>query len=277
MARPVASCRLCRETHLLCESHLIAKSFYKRLRDDEGIFVNRHDGRLISTDHQVKEYLLCTACEERFSRNGESWVFANSASLTGFPLRSALYRVTAIAGNEQSLTFRADVPGVEINQLVYFATSVIWRASVGTWNLLERWFDSSNKPDLGIHEEALRLYLLGRASFPPDGSLSIHACNSEAPAMTLTYPGSLGIEENGSVQFSFNVPGLLFYLRLNDPRKDRLEFSIVNNPRVPIIQVSPAVWDFVAKTHRGNQAHPRHSPTYSLNRVLNRVPDSAPG
>ena len=251
--RPLAECKLCLKVRLLCDSHLIPKAFYTRLSKDDGsVYVKRHDGKLLPTPHQAKQYLLCEECEERFSKNGESWIITNSSSNEGFPLVEALRTTQPIGGNDDDgLIYRTDnVPGVSTDQLLYFATSVIWRGSVGTWPQLYRWYKPGKEPALGVNEEPLRLFLLGEAPFPSNGLLSVNACNSAKPALYISFAGSLGAQADGHVQFTFLIPGLLFYMVFNDPLSN-YQLSVINNPLFPVIQVGPQVWNWIARrTHK---------------------------
>src|ERR1017187_6381686 len=74
---PFARCRLCLQEASLQQSHLLPKSAYRYLRMVGGrgnpnpTFLSAT--RLVQTSQQVKDYLLCAKCEDRFNNQGERW------------------------------------------------------------------------------------------------------------------------------------------------------------------------------------------------------------
>jgi hypothetical protein len=75
MSRPTAPCALCRTVKLLAESHFLPKAHYKLIRDAQtgkSAFVGSKES--VDTTRQVKKYLVCDECEDRFKARGENWV-----------------------------------------------------------------------------------------------------------------------------------------------------------------------------------------------------------
>ena len=72
-----ATCRLCGQPAKLIHSHLLSKALYRlirepTLRNPNPFLVTR--GGAVQTSTQLEQHLLCTVCEDRFNKNGESWV-----------------------------------------------------------------------------------------------------------------------------------------------------------------------------------------------------------
>jgi hypothetical protein len=73
-----AVCKLCLQlVPRLEKSHFLSAGIYRRLRDDTEKNPNpwllTPDGA-VQTSDQMKEPLLCSKCEQRFSKFGENWV-----------------------------------------------------------------------------------------------------------------------------------------------------------------------------------------------------------
>jgi hypothetical protein len=71
------SCPLCGAVGKLHDSHFLPKSVYRLLRESNNgnnspVMMSRRVS--LQTDYQVKQPLLCSACERRFSENGEAYV-----------------------------------------------------------------------------------------------------------------------------------------------------------------------------------------------------------
>jgi len=141
MAGPTNVCALCLRKRLLRDSHLIPAGILRQLRDDSFKNPNPY---IMSPDYvgqssaQAKQYLLCHDCEHRFSLNGEKWVAENCYRpwKNTFRLRENLERAQPILSGPQGGAYDASkIPGIYIKKLVYFGASVIWRASLQSWQL----------------------------------------------------------------------------------------------------------------------------------------------
>src|SRR6266496_4383015 len=169
-------CALCLQAADLQDSHFMPKAFYKLARtagekNPNPIIVNPNVA--MKTSKQASDYLLCTACEDRFNKGGESWIIQNCwRSETDFPLHVALKAATpGYASKDFSVYKGAEIPGVDVARLTYFAISVFWRAGVHQWDPI-----AGHKPvklDLGPYSDQLRQFLLGKAGFPPDVVLAV--------------------------------------------------------------------------------------------------------
>lgn len=139
MAGPVGNCALCQERKELQDSHLLPAGVLRLLRDDE---LKNPNPYLMSLDHigqtsaQAKQYLLCSDCEQRFNRNGETWVINHCYHEEdgSFRLRELVKTAKPIlSGPEGGAYDASQIPGIEIGKLVYFSASILWRASLRQW------------------------------------------------------------------------------------------------------------------------------------------------
>jgi hypothetical protein len=171
----------------------------------------------LATSRQIKDYVLCNECEQRFSSTGESWVLANMARTDGFPLQELLLNARPMTANEDFAIFSgATIPDVKMDSLVYFAMSIFWRAAVHKWRTVSR---PIGIIDLGAYQEPIRLFLLG-ADFPSNVVILVSVWpNQEVPLMAYTprKGDALGYEA-----FNFLIPGIEFRLLLGERIPDQL-------------------------------------------------------
>ncbi len=164
------------------------------------------------TSKQAASHLLCCKCEELFSKNGEQWVVRHAAqSETHLPLRSLILEGLPTPVIDGTLWYfnAEEIQGVNVDALVYFALSVIWRAGARSWEL-----DGKRIPalSLGPYSEILRSYLLGETkSSDLSKSVAVHVIVSSTKHVTLitTFPQSKKRPE-GYFEHFFDVPGISF-------------------------------------------------------------------
>ena len=93
--RPTGKCALCLEQRVLVLSHLISQAVYDYCRTDEASPVRIGDGVIMHTD-RLKDYLLCTVCEDVLNKGGESWVTPRLARIDKtFPLHDLVMNAHA--------------------------------------------------------------------------------------------------------------------------------------------------------------------------------------
>jgi hypothetical protein len=237
MPAPVDLCALCLKRKRLRDSHLLPAGILRLLRDDE---LKNPNPFLMSLDHvgqtssQAKQYLLCHDCEQRFSKNGESWVINHCYHETNktFRLRDFLKTAVPILSGPDGGAYDASkITGVDIDKLVYFSASVIWRASLRQWRIQKQTY----KP---IHiepkyQEELRLFLLGQGSFPQHAVSVVYVSTSEVPPLMVGYPDSLHDDDKDI--YRFYVPGIWFHLVFGeDLSEDTRKMCILLSPVHPI-------------------------------------------
>jgi hypothetical protein len=189
------------------------------------------------SSHQVKDYVLCRECEQRFSKHGEDYVMRLVTKRTGeFPLLKMLEAIsTSMKTAKWAAYSAADTPAIGRAQIAYFALSVFWRGSVHTWEQ-----ESGEKVhiDLGKkYNEQIRRYLIGETSIPKNATLLVAVCTDRVSQMTFFAP-----EENERVRdrsFGFATRGLFFLFRMtNTPAPWQSRLSMINSSNEWI-----SVWD----------------------------------
>ena len=232
-------CDLCQEPDKKPrKSHFLPAGFLRRLRGDEQD--KDKNPYLMSlnwvgqTSKAATQPLLCCDCEERFNKGGERWVVANAYNprTAAFPLRDLLGSAKPILAGPHGGAYNASrVPGVDIEKLVYFGASVVWRATVRSWRVQKEVY-SQLSIELKYQEE-LRLYLLGRGDFPADAVSVVYVSPSPVPPLSAAYPERL--DEGTYVNYRFYVPGLWFQLVLGEQLiEDTRNMCILRSPFHPL-------------------------------------------
>src|SRR5438093_112529 len=134
MSGHVGSCGLCRTTKELRYSHLMLAAVYKLSRiysrsDPNPVIISKRNS--FTTSRQVSAYFLCGECEDKFSRNGERYVLNQCARPNGeFKLRESLGLDSPVCVDAKFKVYDVTtLLGTRVDQYVYFAASVFWRAS----------------------------------------------------------------------------------------------------------------------------------------------------
>lgn len=176
-ATAAVTCKLCLlDDADLCDSHYMPRAMYKynrakQLKTPHPVMLSGNTARQ-GTD-QVRDYVFCRECENHFRLNGERWVLANIPHDYGepFPLHAVANASTpTIIKTDRVLIPGRTTDGFEMDKLIYFGVSIFWRGAAHQWKL-----DGFEVPpvDLGAYQEPLRLFLIGKASFPADLFLTV--------------------------------------------------------------------------------------------------------
>ena len=213
----IGKCELCLQVRELLESHLLPRALYKRLRlptsknPNPVVFNARGERR---TSRQAVQHLLCSACEQRFHKNGENWTL-NYCARDGrsFKLREALIEHPCEQLMDDIYCYRCEgIPTIDAAALSYFASSVIWRAAVRSWQIDDVVF---RRLELNSGFcEALRSYLVGASAFPPDTVLTLLVSSLEEVPLICTLPETK--LEKGYVSYFFTIPGFTFMTDTGD-------------------------------------------------------------
>ena len=161
--------------------------------------------------------------ERRFNRNGESWIARHCYRGPGeFKIQDILHHT--VPGPSGGFVSTARIPSIDIDKIVYFASSMFWRAATGAWNngaeqLSMFDFDSS-------YEEAFREFLLGRAGFPEHAALIVQVSSDVLPLKSTTDPyGDRGA-------YFFHIPGLHFSLFVGEDNvRSYRDTCVVRSPK----------------------------------------------
>lgn len=208
---PIGVCKLCLQQRELQDSHFIPRAVYKCLRTPKDKNPNPVVvGRRITctTSRQMKDYVLCADCEERFNKNGETWMMRQLWNGQRFPLGDRLNVALPHYTFEraETLVFSGTAVGIETAKLGYFALSVFWRAAVHAWKMPHG--EKTRKINLGFAEEPIRKFLLGQASFPKDVVLMVTVCTDKESKGSFYVPSQ--VFGTPIVRFAFLALGVHF-------------------------------------------------------------------
>ncbi len=240
----VGSCGLCREVRDLRESHLLPAALYTLARDPSRTNPNPvflAGGRATTTSRQIKRRFLCGECEERFSDYGERYILSHCARPEEFRLRGLLEKSRPVGEVPPIVVYEVEeLLGSHVDEYLYFAASVFWRASAWPW---ER--DRPRKPFSlgGEYEEEFRLYLLGSADFPRNGRLVVHVWNdtisADAATGYVTLAPCTSRTEDGERRHKFCIPGITFVLFLGSRVPDVHDGGALNSTRGKFMWLTP--------------------------------------
>jgi hypothetical protein len=160
-------CKLCLSEADLQDSHLLPKAAYRLIQKSDGDPpVIMKSAVSMHTNEQLRDYVLCRDCEQRLNHDGENWVMEHCyRNSDGFKLKELVESTKPLFENKLTVYSAATVPKIDFDKLAYFATSVLWRASVHDWKSGK---DKVRRLYLGKYTEELRRYLLGETGFPPN-------------------------------------------------------------------------------------------------------------
>lgn len=208
-------CKLCLIDGVeLQASHFLPAAIYRSMRGDPNKGnpnpweITANSAR--QTSRQVKASLLCHECEQRFSKNGERWVFTNGLKNDGtFPLAATLASYVPYAQEPDASTTKvyhaAEIPEINISALTYFAASMFWRGSAHPWKV-----DGTCPAPLGPYQEPIRQYLMGMTGFPSDVALTVMVRELSSIRHLTHVP--LGGWWNELFVAKFAMPGFVFLL-----------------------------------------------------------------
>jgi hypothetical protein len=210
----VGDCALCGNAATLIKSHFMPAALYQELLDPTGpikqmIVLNRD--KTHQSGEQFVMPLLCQTCEVRFQQGGEDWTLANRYRSDGsFPLRDMLQSATPeeVRQDRSKVYDALKVSRLDIQQLIYFAASLFWRAGIADWKVR---FADAPKIDLDAQlMTELQQYLLGKSPFPARASVFIVLDETATPFRAMWCPRKQG--ERPELRYSLYIPGMIFEL-----------------------------------------------------------------
>lgn len=226
---PDGICKLCLESKPLRESHFIPAALYPKKRKPS--FANSVlTVPLDSKDKHIKDYVLCSDCEQRFDQNGESevlrWVSPKSKT---FRLRERLRVALPRDYNphDHSSRYSGEDIGADMDKFAYFAISVVWRGAVHDWIMP----DGNVRPHdaLGDFVEPMRVYLLGQAPSPPDSSVIVLVGSDDDSRTIWTLPQAH--VEADCLNFRFMTFGVMFRVMMGYQQWQYFRDNSCTSPR----------------------------------------------
>ena len=211
-------CALCLRPGKLVVSYLLPAALYRALSGSNGEPVTVSEATALQTSKQVCRHLLCLECEQRFNFFGENYVLKNYFNGSTFCFRDQILSHAPRLSSPDCKVF--DVRSVQLNaeMIVYFASSIFWRASVTPWKVTRDTLFSNLGNE---YEEKLRLFLLGLSPFPKECSLYVLVTDDPAPKQISIFPKRE--KHPWGFMHRFYIPGMTFALNVGKalPRSNR--------------------------------------------------------
>lgn len=202
----------------MLNSHYLPASSYKIIRKDAGNdpLVAISAGKSFFTTKQVRDYLLCRLCEERFNKNGESWFLDHCYRGAGnFKLKSLIEAIgPAMADRDVAAYSAINAPEVNVEKLAYFAASILWRGAAHRWPTE----DGPLEPiPLGIkYKEQFRQYLLGSEPFPFNAILYVSLIPAEEWSSPMCLPRGGKVNSTKLWHYCVTMQGVSFTFLLGN-------------------------------------------------------------
>lgn len=171
-----------------------------------------------ATPRQLWAHLLCESCEQLLNEKGEKPVQALFNGATSFPLLDRMNVAMPFATAPTVTFYSGSAMGVDTETLAYYALSILWKGSVHRWTTLK---EQKSSVSLGAHQEAIRRYLIGEASFPDCVYVVVTVC-TDIGSQGMVFAPSL-MAETMYPMYSVLVRGLWFHIALTDKQTPALD------------------------------------------------------
>jgi hypothetical protein len=213
---PIGICKLCLQQRELRDSHYIPASLYRRIKKLAGADpVVMTPTFVMSTSRQIHDYVFCGDCEDRLNVGGEKYLHAISANGRSFPLRDMLAsgRPTPLGPH---LRYSGRQIGLDVQKLVYFAVSMVWRGGVHPWRTIDR---QTSQLAVGSHMEEMRRFLMGEIPLPREIGLLVIVCLDFASQIHTLAPFLVGGEQTDTL-FEMLMLGITLRVGINHPEQE---------------------------------------------------------
>jgi hypothetical protein len=242
MTAHIGQCGLCLKTKALQNSHLMPKSLYKRLRRAARDLIIVMRSGSFATSKQVSSPFLCRDCEQRFHEHGEDYFMSQCLQLNGqFKLHELLQAASPLYSRPQGKVYDVQpLLGNKMEQYLYFAASIFWRASAHRWKADKEWLDPISFGP--TYQEQLRLYLLNEAAFPPDARVWVFVINEAFHPDMIYFPSP---RIGGVGQYDFFIAGIHFALIFSELAPQEFDRGALNGRERPMMWLCPWMDDSV--------------------------------
>ena len=224
-------CALCKKPKKLEDSHFMPKSIYRSLSKgfpEQGeyiVWISGSEKSAAYTSKQAKKHLLCTDCEQKFSRLGEDKVIPLMARNNGFKLATKIKKFKILASIKDEIWHFPPDDDLALS-FMYFAISIAWRLSSTDWNPygMPETHNSINSESMHSFSE----FLLGKTKIPENTYLTIYVDNQEVDTPSMGFPTVKTHEYYQHIVF--NIPGIKFSLLTgSDPGAGIKEIFALND------------------------------------------------
>lgn len=119
---------------------------------------------------------------------------------------------------------------VSVPEIVYFCTSVFWRASVQAWQLLDKVYGPISLGDK--YQEQIRKYLLGQSEFPDSAAVLVVLSGLKTPHLHFSFPDTVRVDS--CYCHRLHIPGVDFLFHVGKGIGDEKLACILKSPLHPI-------------------------------------------
>jgi hypothetical protein len=208
------TCALCLRHRQLCRSHYLGKAIHRLMNRES------HGGQIILTPklvtqnpRQLVAHLLCRECEERIAKFGEVSALALINRSSTFPLLDHMKLAKPIETYTGLAVYSGRAMGIDIEALVNYALSLVWRGAVKEWKTLK---GQTTTASLGSYEEPVRQYLAGEAPAPGNVSVVLTVCTDDSAQLIVNAPWAVPTPADAYLQIEMFVRGLWFIVLAGD-------------------------------------------------------------
>lgn len=207
----IGICKLCHSRGELRDSHFIPKSAYRLILRSEGTPpVVIKPTVAMQTNEQVRDYVLCQTCEQRFNESGEQWVMEHCyRDGQGFKLKDLIDSTEPVMGNGLKMYSASGIPQINVEKLTYFIASIMWRGAIHEWKSGK---DKIRRVYLAKYTKELQSYLLGEAAFPQNAVLWVSIIPDSKLWNTVSPPYGEKLNQCWRYKFIFLGISFMFFL-----------------------------------------------------------------
>lgn len=221
-------CPLCQITKSIEDfrkSHFIPASLYHSGKKGLEYGTRTGTGRF---EREIKDLLLCSACESVLDEGGESYVLSQIAPkvMKDFPLHRKLSLALPRESYPDVSRFSGDDLGIDMEKFAHFGLGIVWRAAIHDWEMPDRTI--LPRQPIGDFEPPIRNYLLG-GKFPPDTSVIVIVCSDDQSRRVWGTPTV--IVEASCLNFRFLARGVFFRVMMGYQMPKAFRAMSCNSPR----------------------------------------------
>lgn len=223
-------CRLCLLDKDLQDSHFLGKSIYRTLSTaDSPPIMLTNDSAEQSTE-QLRDYVFCYDCEQKFNSGGEMWMHPRISTLTDFKLLDLFRGQTPLfAENGYKLYDGTKVPGLDCASLLHYGAGIFFKAAAHTWDFK----GTPSSIDIGKYKEPLRKFLHDGVALPADVLISVGISGIKPQFIGFLPP--VQMQDPEGVKYTFYISGVLYTLRLGDNLPDNHRKTAFSSPDLKLI------------------------------------------
>lgn len=202
-------CALCHQARPLLKSHFLPAGLYRLLqtpgdKNTHPVLTSRELAK--QNSFQMTAPLLCSECEQLFNRNGEAYVLPLIRQESTFPILDRLKLAMEVYRGPEWNIYSGEAVGYDMDKIAYFGLSLLWRAAVHTWTMVDGKTTSVQLHH--AHKEDLRRYLLGKTGFPKDCAVVVTVATDWASQQACFVPNR--IKNVPVTAYGFMTKGLYF-------------------------------------------------------------------